>query len=335
MMNGSVDTTGISSSPKKSPASFGPLGALGPLGPLDQLGPDASNQSIPHSPTAILPSSHHAQTINTSHLQFQDIAHNDSDRLISPFNTSSSSSSSLSSSSFNSASSLPSSFSPSDNSLPASVVVDEDTSAEDARASFYQVGYYRHLFNVTTDKIAKRLFKAAITPFQKNFYDAEDPSDKPDLYGPFWVTTTLIFLLAAAGNFANYLVFMPSEEEPEWRYNFQKMTIGATVFYSYISVWPVLIYCLASRVGDEKSLVQIASIHGYSLVTFCPVCVICIAPFELVRWVSMGVVFIWSSLFLLRNIYTEDNKKMFPVCVTVLLAHLGICALTRLYFFEF
>ena len=27
----------------------------------------------------------------------------------------------------------------------------------------------------------------------------------PDLWGPLWITTTLIFLLFAAGNFSNYL----------------------------------------------------------------------------------------------------------------------------------
>jgi len=33
----------------------------------------------------------------------------------------------------------------------------------------------------------------------------EVTKDKPDLYGPFWIFTTLIFLLTAAGNFAGEL----------------------------------------------------------------------------------------------------------------------------------
>ena len=29
--------------------------------------------------------------------------------------------------------------------------------------------------------------------------------EKPDLWGPFWIATTLVFLLAVTGNFTSYL----------------------------------------------------------------------------------------------------------------------------------
>ena len=36
------------------------------------------------------------------------------------------------------------------------------------------------------------------------FFELEG-GKKPDMYGPFWIYTTLIFALAAAGNLYNYI----------------------------------------------------------------------------------------------------------------------------------
>jgi len=43
-------------------------------------------------------------------------------------------------------------------------------------------------------------------PFNRDFYALAN--DKPDLYGPFWIYTTLIFLVAVAGNLSAYINVM-------------------------------------------------------------------------------------------------------------------------------
>ena len=40
-------------------------------------------------------------------------------------------------------------------------------------------------------------------PFNAKFYDISN--NNPDLYGPFWIYTTLIFILAASGSFSKHL----------------------------------------------------------------------------------------------------------------------------------
>jgi hypothetical protein len=42
-----------------------------------------------------------------------------------------------------------------------------------------------------------------LIPFNPKFYDLSEKS--PDLYGPLWIYTTLIFIIAAAGSLAKYL----------------------------------------------------------------------------------------------------------------------------------
>ncbi len=43
----------------------------------------------------------------------------------------------------------------------------------------------------------------SLVPFNPKFHDISHT--KPDLYGPFWIYTTLIFVIAASGSLTKYL----------------------------------------------------------------------------------------------------------------------------------
>ncbi len=57
-------------------------------------------------------------------------------------------------------------------------------------------------FNVEVDDIQQKLI-SSVLPMNKKFYQLAEAS--PDLYGPFWIFTTLVFLVTFAGNVSNYL----------------------------------------------------------------------------------------------------------------------------------
>jgi hypothetical protein len=57
-------------------------------------------------------------------------------------------------------------------------------------------------FNVNAKDVSSRLLYSLI-PFNPKFYDISVNS--PDLYGPFWIYTTLIFIIAAAGSISGFL----------------------------------------------------------------------------------------------------------------------------------
>jgi len=40
-------------------------------------------------------------------------------------------------------------------------------------------------------------------PFNPKFHDISEQT--PDLYGPFWIYTTLVFIIAASGSIAKYI----------------------------------------------------------------------------------------------------------------------------------
>jgi len=52
--------------------------------------------------------------------------------------------------------------------------------------------------------VIERVLAAVMPPFNDEFIDLIKPN--PDFYGPFWILTTIIFLLGIVGNFANYML---------------------------------------------------------------------------------------------------------------------------------
>ena len=64
-------------------------------------------------------------------------------------------------------------------------------------------------FNVELNDLKLKL-KGAIIPFNKSFYQSIEING--DLYGPFWIFTTIIFLIALIGNISSY--FHAEDKKP-------------------------------------------------------------------------------------------------------------------------
>ena len=85
--------------------------------------------------------------------------------------------------------------------------------------------------------------KASLFPRPRGvFFDLI--SCNPDLYGPFWIATTLILSMAVTGNLASFFAFVPSADRPEWTYNFNQLTLAGSVVYSYVSLLPLVLWLL-------------------------------------------------------------------------------------------
>ncbi|KAG2437829.1 hypothetical protein HXX76_005448 [Chlamydomonas incerta] len=70
---------------------------------------------------------------------------------------------------------------------------------------FYNVRRYREYFDVDTNDVLWRVGNSMIGVFRPNFMEVT--MKNPDLYGPFWAATTLIFITAVAGNFVSWLAW--------------------------------------------------------------------------------------------------------------------------------
>jgi hypothetical protein len=87
--------------------------------------------------------------------------------------------------------------------------------------SFWSIKYYQPLFDVDTMQVLNRI-RGSLLPRPKGaFFDAV--AANPDLYGPFWISTTLIFVMAMTGNLASFVAFVPDAAHKEWVYNFNQV----------------------------------------------------------------------------------------------------------------
>jgi len=221
-----------------------------------------------------------------------------------------------------------------------SLLKGDTSSGADANASFYSLAYYRVYFDVTTSQVLKRMFRSLLP--KATFHEEGGP--KPDLYGPFWISTTLVFLMAVTGNFANYLNFLPTDKNVVWKYDFEKVTLAATMFYSMTSIIPIAVWLALRRVGVSLFVTELISLYGYSFAIYVPASIVCVAPIELVRWITVGVCFCSSSLFLVRNVWgqckstVEENPeikmKVYGLVGTIFLMHLCVAFVTKFYFFH-
>eukprot|EP00466_Bigelowiella_natans_P000674 jgi/Bigna1/85019/estExt_fgenesh1_pg.C_10616 len=215
------------------------------------------------------------------------------------------------------------------------------SSNETKNPSCCSLAYYKQFFNVTSTQIVRRLIRSIdVRPDAPLFYVDDS---KPDMYGPFWVCTTLVFLMAATGNVAHYI---ESSKKELWKYDSRKLTTAAWIFYSSISIIPIGVWFALGHLNHAKSLIEVISIYGYSLFVFIPTCVICVFPSEALRWTCVILSFLTSSIFIVRNLGNlviirnpERNRstktKGYILLGVILFCHAGIALLMKMYFFEY
>ena len=72
--------------------------------------------------------------------------------------------------------------------------------SDNSKASIFSLRRHRSHFNVDTADVLGRMKDSVACILRPDFL--ERVGDSPDLYGPFWIATTLVFLSAVAGNIA-------------------------------------------------------------------------------------------------------------------------------------
>ena len=171
---------------------------------------------------------------------------------------------------------------------------------------------------------------------------------EPDLYCPFWIVTTLIFVLAITGNLVDYL--NSNANDMVWSYDFEKISLAATVFYLSLIIFPVGVYLALRKLSAGRPLVNIISLYGYSFAIYIPICPICAIPLPYLNLLGVFIAWLVSAFFLTRNIYSyflaapvpqgnddeaESHKSAGLLLVLAVAAvHFGIACIAYFYFFH-
>ena len=179
-------------------------------------------------------------------------------------------------------------------------------------------------FDFETEEIIQRLI-ASLIPFNKNFINLVE--QKPDLYGPFWIYTTLIFIIASAGSLTKYIQGATDEDY------FQKyIPLAMSVIYGIGFCLPLIVKVLMYLFGSVTSFVLVLNIYAYSFSIYGPILILCI-PLERLQWLLIFYAVLSSTCFLLLNFWKElskyvDNRKYF------ILGVIGIFQLSLFFVFK-
>ncbi|EFA77607.1 Yip1 domain-containing protein [Heterostelium album PN500] len=210
------------------------------------------------------------------------------------------------------------------------VNLNSEGQADQKKYSFYQPQYYRFLFNVDTTEVAHRLLRSMI-PIKFSFFDLI--RENPDIYGPFWVTTTLVFIIAATANLNSYF----HSDHKLWEANFKTVVYSAIAIYGYALVIPLVLWGIFKWMKLGLRILDMLCIYGYALFIFIPASIICLIPVGLVQWIVVGVCTLVSGAFLVTNVFAplkgDYTKRGLIICGGIAALHLGLALLLKLYFF--
>ncbi|KAK3090619.1 hypothetical protein FSP39_013182, partial [Pinctada imbricata] len=195
--------------------------------------------------------------------------------------------------------------------------------------SFWTFEYYQQFFDIETHQVLGRIL-GSFVPRPKSNYIPDKIRPNPDLYGPFWVCTTLVFTTAIAGNLANYLG--SGGKEYHWKYDFHKVTLAATAIFSYWWVIPTLLFGFLWWRGSKAgyTYLEILCVYGYSLAIYIPISILWVIQFSWFQWILVILGALLSGGVLMITFWPavkdEDKKIAWAVIVAIFLFHVLLAA---------
>lgn len=189
--------------------------------------------------------------------------------------------------------------------------------------------FFQRYFDVTTDDIKKRLLTSLI-PFNRSFYAMY--KEKPDLYGPFWIYTTLVIVLTIAGNFSRYLQSGP------FTYNFHYIPIATAVVFGVGLGLPFALKLLMKFMGADffsGTFTEIMGIYGYSFTSFLITAFVCAVPINGLQWAFVVYSAVTSTGFLMVTYWNDLQQALEPKRRLIVIGFISGVQIMFLLIFKF
>ncbi|XP_020593838.1 protein YIPF1 homolog isoform X2 [Phalaenopsis equestris] len=207
----------------------------------------------------------------------------------------------------------------------------EDVQSTSSWNGYFSISSYQPFFNVDTDMVFDRLV-GALYPMD-GFYTKVHSN--PDLYGPVWISTTLVFMLSALGNCAAYLMNNGSKAEIAWNFDVNYVDWAASIIYCYVLAVPAAFYFLLRYFECNVGLIQLWCIWGYSLSIFIPTSLLLVIPLEILRWIIILFTGSASAYFIALNLkpYTEGQHSLFLWVIGASVLQFVLAIFIKIFFF--
>lgn len=232
-----------------------------------------------------------------------------------------------------------------------------------ATSRFWRTEFYQQFFDVNTRQVLLRLSNVLVPLNPPDFLldrnwhlnaeispaGAEDPaleeagvrlSRSPDLYGPFWVCTTLWMLVGIVSNIMSRISFGRSGSTGTWKYDFSVASVACIVMYLYCFVFGAIVWGIMRWKGLPATLTDTVCLYGYSMFIFVLVAFLCVIPVNWLQWIVVLVGGLWSTAYLLINFWhmwksALERKWFLGIVGLVAGFHILLTLSFKFYFFKY
>lgn len=210
------------------------------------------------------------------------------------------------------------------------------------------LNFYSQYFQLNPTELKQRLYEAVSFKGKPNG-DEESRANAEavsDLYGPVWVTATIIMAIFAGNGLFSLIVDGIIMGEPlsndKSVTQFLKLVHSVWLFYAYVFLVPMLSFKLLQRSDSAiKNVITVISVYGYSNLVWIPIALIIdilngfknyIPRYILasIEWVLVGFAFGKSSLYLYQKLTKPDGDKTIFVIIAI---NAIFCILVKLLLF--
>lgn len=212
-----------------------------------------------------------------------------------------------------------------------------------ANKSFWTFEYYQQFFDVDTKDVIDRII-ASLVPTKSDTLKTVAKT-RPDLYGPFWISVTLVFTIAITGNIANYLQY--ANDNYRWKYDFHLVSYAATAICMYVILVPLCLWGLLKwssditdldglEDGKTPSALELICVYGYSLFIYIPVSILWSIQVAWLQWLLVLVAALLSGSVLLSTLMPplRLSRHKFLIIIGIIFCHLLLAAGFMLFFFH-
>jgi hypothetical protein len=151
--------------------------------------------------------------------------------------------------------------------------------------SYWSIEFFKPYFEVKTSTVVDRLRKVVLPA--GDFFGQE----RPDMYGPFWIVTTLVCAVTIVAN----------EVDDQEGYKVSLLVWSAGVLYGLAVGVPIVAYCVLRSESNHITFARLMSLYCYSYLLFIPSTLL--SAFVAWGWslILVCISVLWSLFFIIKH----------------------------------
>ncbi|KAI8911148.1 hypothetical protein EDD86DRAFT_225438 [Gorgonomyces haynaldii] len=195
-------------------------------------------------------------------------------------------------------------------------------------SAFWTLEFYKHYYQINTSDIYQRLIANLL------LQDFGFVFENPDLWGPFWIPTTLVMILFATSTMASSIQSVWSGKA--YKIDVTLLSVGGSTVYGFCFLLPFLLYWVCIYTGSKPTLVNLVNIYGYGVTLWILVALLSLLPFEIIRWTIVAAGILHTTYFhaqaLQSHLQLQNTSVLWIYC---LLTQTGLGLVFKFYFYTF